>query len=1342
MTREYVQVTPSRSDLAPGTVVEQLGALHALDSNGGGFLAGLDSLGEGGPPTFEFLAISAGSDEPVEFYYGSDRRLDAFEERLRTLYPSTFVVERAQVDPVARLVPEERIEDCESDVLDEFEPRGVRWVGDAIRTRDWMTTIPAFTDTVGQGDDHSRAPLAPLIDRLTAADHPIAFQVLFERKPDWTADARARERRLRDGEDRLFDRFLSELFVGAETDGGAVDADEFQDPGGRERVASIETKRPGRTFTTNLRALALVPEERDEDEEDDAAIDRLLDDLVPTFDHLSGTHYGVSGRRLRDSWLEDRRATRAFARFREREITTSRWGSIRPDLVLNADELANVTVVPPATQLTTEGGRGAEANPESRSPLPRPTADHMDQFREGMAIGYALDENGEPEDDPTRVPPDLLTTHYLRAATTGAGKSKALVNDALSLYEETDGPIVLIDPKGDGMSENFMRAHAARFGADDLAANVLHFPVPEVLPGFSFFNIERDLAAGRARVDAVQNVADHYEEILKLAMGEDRYEQAIVAPNLIKYLVKALFDEEYGRENGLYRESVDYFAHTQLEHVLDQLWAAGPPDGDVSEAPQASQNEVQRKINRQLELDSNTFATVMGGVSNRLDYVTQDAHLRRIFDNTEPRFDFRDVLDENTVVLFDLGDLRDEAARLMTGVILTNLEDALETRDRTVDELPDDYVVNLLVDEAASVVVSDVMNDLLEKGRSFGLSVGLSLQFPEQIEAEGDHQVYLNVLNDVATTLVGKIAVDREIARAMAHEEMDPAAFANRIRSLPRGEWIAQLPSPTFGETGPEPFSLEPLPIPDGHPESDDPLDRHQERQFADALEQVHKRTAAEYGVPEDGDLPVDRTPDAVREILGADDGGLDRALASAIRIVQIRTGEHETNGWVPVADVDDELRACYDAAEVEEPPPEYETLADVRERSRLIDVDLDDSGETVVAQLTDAGEDAVAIDTGDVRAAGGDRHDAMLAEIEQALTPLGFTVTIEEQDGADRPDAKAFHPDLDIEFYVEAETTTPDKPAKVLRNFRRAQDDGYVPLFVVETGVESVTHWAERLDGILNPPVKRRTGGETHFYITDESITFGGGARAEGGATAVRPVTDGSRRTVWVEDGSEFVLRDGDGTDHARVDDPSDPSKDRFPALYSYDPGSGEFTVREHGETHVYDSRDAFKADWVRVRRPFVPAIELGDSAFGPETYATVIVPGDGGDLDEPVVYEDGAIRSLDTLTEFETGTADSAEEGDRWADLADDPDAAIGVFAAERLREDGDATVTTAAVYDAYCEWAEDRGLPVESKNWFARRLSNHVSFERTAENRDGTTVRCYVGIDLQEGSGNASA
>jgi len=229
------------------------------------------------------------------------------------------------------------------------------------------------------------------------------------------------------------------------------------------------------------------------------------------------------------------------------------------------------------------------------------------------------------------------------------------------------------------------------------------------------------MESGRRREDAVQRKADHYEEILKLVMGTDRYERATVAPTLIKTLIKALFDEEYWRENGLYRASTDYFAHRQLEHAVDQLWEAGPPNENIGDAPRSSGEEVTRTIRRQLQLDSNTFGNVMGGVGNRLAYISQDTHLRQIFNNTENQFDFRDVLDEDTVILFfDLGDLRDDAARIMTGVILTNLDAALKDRKRALSEHSDDYVVNLLVDEAASVVVSDIMNDLLEKGRDSG----------------------------------------------------------------------------------------------------------------------------------------------------------------------------------------------------------------------------------------------------------------------------------------------------------------------------------------------------------------------------------------------------------------------------------------------------------------------------------------------------------------------------------------------------------------------------------------------------------------------------------------------
>jgi hypothetical protein len=60
------------------------------------------------------------------------------------------------------------------------------------RREDW-TTLPQLTGTDGDDDGHARAPPASLIDQLARAERPIAFQVLFQREPDWTH--RARERR-------------------------------------------------------------------------------------------------------------------------------------------------------------------------------------------------------------------------------------------------------------------------------------------------------------------------------------------------------------------------------------------------------------------------------------------------------------------------------------------------------------------------------------------------------------------------------------------------------------------------------------------------------------------------------------------------------------------------------------------------------------------------------------------------------------------------------------------------------------------------------------------------------------------------------------------------------------------------------------------------------------------------------------------------------------------------------------------------------------------------------------------------------------------------------------------
>jgi len=129
--------------------------------------------------------------------------------------------------------------------------------------------------------------------------------------------------------------------------------------------------------------------------------------------------------------------------------------------------------------------------------------------------------------------------------------------------------------------------------------------------------------------------------------------------------------------------------------------------------------------------------------------------------------------------------------------------------------------------------------------------MGLVMQFPEQVRNRSE-RAYNEVLNNIKTKLIGNISIERDLAESLAHEDLSPTDLRNRINTLPSGEWIAQLPSPSFGETGPAPFSVKPLPIASGHPESDEPLSVEQEDHFETvALPRLSERTQTQYGLAE-----------------------------------------------------------------------------------------------------------------------------------------------------------------------------------------------------------------------------------------------------------------------------------------------------------------------------------------------------------------------------------------------------------------------------------------------------------------------------------------------------------
>ncbi|WP_226024054.1 ATP-binding protein [Halomicrobium salinisoli] len=924
---EYLRVTPTSEQLDPESIPRVLESLHKLTSPGSsGLGAKLNPLHSDTPPRFEFLALSEGPDEPVKFFYGADEHLDTLAKRLRSIYPSTFDIERVELDVTSRLVqpvaftqeefvehyeagqlhyefdPEEQYDlndeaaesaDVESladgggvpehhvvagdraleldphesvpaddqsisiqkptmttdgtvlarPAIDATSPLGVRWCGAATRKRDWMTSLTPFTDEETDGDltsvDEPGDALASLIDHLIEATAPIAFQVVFQRRTSWHSDAEVRKEDLVDGRDTFFQEVVGSLL---EVEEQRSEQDERQlSESVEKRIEYIQAKNPKRSFTANIRAVGVPTDDTHDD------LDARMDSLLPVFDPLDGPFYEVEGKRLRDSGFRETTKTKnartALQRLLDRELTTGR-GKTRPELVLCGTELANFVLVPSSEQLTVEGTRGTRAEQQSRNPLPLPNPDLLQQFREGMAIGYALDENADPQSEPVRVPPDLLTTHYGRFASTGGGKSKAVINDALSLRETTGGPVVIVDRKGDGMCQNYLRCHYERFGGLD---DVYLVRAPEILPAFSFFDIRPALEAGRNRSNAIQDKVNHFRTIMKMVMDAEQYERAFVGTEILSKLITALYDEEYGSDVFGIDDLLDAVTRMQNERTIPPL--------------SAKNQDIEKELTRHLSKDEKQFKASMDAAGNRIAKLTEYDHLKRIFRHVPEqndagefvgnRFDFREFLTDDVTILFDLGDLRPDPQQAITLLLLSNLWDAVQVRRRD-GQTDYEKVTNLILEEAAPIASTKLVSEqLLPQGRSFGLSMGLVMQFPEQVRYRNE-RAYDEVLNNLKTKLIGNISMEPDLAESLAHEDLGRTELRNRINTLPRGEWIAQLPSPSFGETGPVPFSLKPLPIPPGHPESDQPLSAPQEDHFESvSLPRVMERTQAQYGITE-----------------------------------------------------------------------------------------------------------------------------------------------------------------------------------------------------------------------------------------------------------------------------------------------------------------------------------------------------------------------------------------------------------------------------------------------------------------------------------------------------------
>ncbi|MDB2275434.1 ATP-binding protein [Halorubrum ezzemoulense] len=839
--QEYIQITPVREEVNSETVTRELYGLHRY-GNGHKIPFDLDlHLGFiKSRPNFEFIIYKPADEAQFKFFIGPGERGDVTCDRLesttRSQYPENFEFGREHFDI--------------TDVFDEV-PEMIRWEGVEEKRRDWMTTLASYDNEAIE-----RSPLSNLLETIIQADGSVIFQCVFEPRSDWSPKAERQKGNLKQGVHTTGGLFLRTLLDGVlgvsdeekkerhrsdtphEIGGSIHDSQTGGYRPGTSRMGQIDLKNPSHTYNVTLRAAA-----------SSADTARNLQDSL---NQVSGKFYSIEGNYLGTNEAE-------YKRMLNHGLTypngLESWTRRKPLLVCNIDELANFITVPSIDSLPKASRGGTGGIPTAQSPLTSPNEEVFKEFSKGMTIGHTVtalrDEGVHPDKistiesknewrerlaqrDAISLSADHLTQHYIRAATTGSGKTVATLNDMLTSHNDLEGPTVLIDPKDGEMCENYLRCHRTLFGNLD---DVEYIKIPEedgMVPGMPFFDL-RPLTkgAGRTREIAKQDIIDHYFQILRFVLGKKTVEQAFVANEILTNLIKALFDSQYGK---------DYFSIGELMEAAQDFQKWGKQVEDLDEdydevlkaLPRTSDTQVTSILESHLEKDARQFMNTTDAVLNRirklkerdfiwdmLSYTIEDKYWNdetNWYSKEIPMLDMKSILNSNKVVLIDTGSLRGASSELFTVLFLSHLWTSAQSI-WTPDD--DEYITNVIIEESANIARNEIVyRELLPKGREFNLSLGLIMQYPEQVLGDNPHdnrRAYKEILNNINTKIIGNVATDDLLAESLFHEDLENDEIKDRISGLRRGEWIVQLPSTGFHKQKPEILTLRPLPIPPGH---------------------------------------------------------------------------------------------------------------------------------------------------------------------------------------------------------------------------------------------------------------------------------------------------------------------------------------------------------------------------------------------------------------------------------------------------------------------------------------------------------------------------------------------
>jgi hypothetical protein len=814
-------------------------------------------------PSVEWLLVADGNtDTSIRYLVGTtDESLtDECQRILRTALPNTYELQLVTWHPsdLTTLAPTTSLTDLYTAAPDpaptDTTPplAAVDYHGHADRPCDWQTPLTPFdelaTDDTRRDDETHRLPLTTLVETMRDTTAPIVYQVLCRPHRDITPDSEEYELALETGTATLGGKLSEAVFP------RPVEEERNYEPpaGDQDRIDDMRDRETHRTFDVSARAVVFP-------DETGRPPTKLTESLATTLSPVDGPFHHVDGTVLTDDPDDERGpATDCFNALCDRthdavayESTSNRLRRrfTSPGIVTTPDELPGLCLLD-GSALTPTGQRAVGVRHRERTGIPLPQPGKLQRYQPpGMALARPLTSDRQPIDQPLVLPPEFQPRHQVIVGDTGSGKSVLTMSAMLSNLDATTGADILFDYKGGGTAQEYLQAHYATQGDVE---DVLYFDLTSVLPAFSFFDIEPLLEAGLPREEARSRKTGHYEAILRSAMPASQYDDATESPRVIRNHLRALYDPVHG---------ADAFPHTRLYGALQRTQGTESP-------PSVSEATFETYFTGLLDRDRDVFTKILGGAISRVETIATDARLAPLFDHvpdeTDASFDFADVIDEDTVVIFDFGGMETRVKRTLSMVLLSNLWTALKAREERTASDADNPQVNLYLEEAKDVADTELVDTLLAQGRSFDLSLTLGVQFLEQLDSpDPADDTYREALNETATFVVGNVAVDRHLPDVLATGDMAPRDVERRLGALGRGEWLLR-PGAGFGDAPTRPLLGESLPAPPGHPASERPLRGRDRREFEEAVERLQARTVATGGIElgEPGTTDFDATVD------------------------------------------------------------------------------------------------------------------------------------------------------------------------------------------------------------------------------------------------------------------------------------------------------------------------------------------------------------------------------------------------------------------------------------------------------------------------------------------------